>query len=206
MSVSVTATVTVKDPDGALLQGATVTVYDKSGTSVASSTTNSSGVYAPSISTTDETPTEQWKVTVSMTGYFNAAGFLIFTDATTAVYTAYLFENPAPPSITIDGGVRAGVAAGSAAGTGQSNGVALAEGMNVIDSADGTKAAVLPTAVKGMEVWVVNTVSGQNLPVYPASGAQIDWAGSDASVTVAGRKTRAFRASSTTQWYSILTA
>lgn len=206
MSVSVTVTITVYDIDGDPLEGVSVVVYDKSGTGVAASTTNSSGVYAPSISTTDETPTNEWKVTVGKTGYFGAAVHLVFTDATTAAQTFYLVDNPVLPSITVDGGVRGAVTAGSAAGSGQSDGVALVEGLNVIDSANSSKAAVLPPAVKGMEVWVVNTVSGQTLPVYPASGGQIDWAGSDTSVTVAGRKTRIFRASSTTQWYSVLTA
>lgn len=94
----------------------------------------------------------------------------------------------------------------AAAGSVQGDAGAVTAQTTTVTASDGTKGVVLPTAVAGMEIVVVNTVSGQNLKIYPASGAAIDYAAADAAYTLAGRKHAMFRATSATQWYAILTA
>lgn len=94
----------------------------------------------------------------------------------------------------------------AAAGNAQGNaGAVITENVGVT-GADGTKGVRLPTAVAGMFIRVNNTVAGQNLKVYPASGGAIDAAAADAAYTLAGAKSALFFAVSATQWYSCLSA
>ena len=88
-------------------------------------------------------------------------------------------------------------ASGSAQGAG-----ALSAGINVVTSANGTKVVTLPTAVAGYTVVVINTVTNQNLPVYPASGAKVNALSTDAAITLPAATLAVFYAYSATQWYS----
>ena len=91
----------------------------------------------------------------------------------------------------------------SAAGTNQGTGTALTTDYNVITTAASGTGVVLPTAATpfGREVTIVNR--GANpVVVYPASGAAIDGASTNAGITVPVNGEVSFFSSSATQWYS----
>jgi hypothetical protein len=98
----------------------------------------------------------------------------------------------------------------TAAGTVQANATALLTELAVVAGANGTAGVQLPAGPGcggvGLKAVVVNTVSGQNLKVYPQPGATIDYGLSNAAYTLAGQKTAQFICTSPSQWYSTLTA
>jgi hypothetical protein len=61
---------------------------------------------------------------------------------------------------------------------------------------------VLPTAVAGMRVTVVNT-SGNTVLVYPASGAAINALATNAGYSLPTIGRLDYIATSTTQWYAL---
>lgn len=201
---TITYTVTACDTDLSLLVGASVKIFDLSEAVIASGLTNASGVFTGTVSSSDVTPAT-WRVVIRATGYFKAAGFMIFTDATTCSQYIYLEEDRDLISLTSTL-ARLNASSVAAAGSAQGSAALLAEGGNAVTASDGTKGVILPVAVAGALVLVANTVSAQNLKVYPASGATINYGSADAAVTVAGQKQILFWAQSATQWYSILTA
>src|SRR3990167_8815824 len=62
----------------------------------------------------------------------------------------------------------------AATGSASTDAAALNAGKNVVTASDGTKGVILPVAELDMEVVVLNTVSNQDLKVYPAVGEQIN--------------------------------
>ena len=102
----------------------------------------------------------------------------------------------------VTGRVRLPVTAVAAAGANQGNAAALAEGLNVVSAADGTKGVRLPTAVAGAIVIVKNTAAGA-LKIYPASGAAVNAVIADGSYDITNLTSTLLVASSTTQWYSV---
>lgn len=94
----------------------------------------------------------------------------------------------------------------AAAGSAQGDAAALREGTNIVSGSDSTKGVILPAAAPGMEVWVITTVSAQTTKVYPATGASLDAGSANAAQTIAAQKRVLYRATSKTQWYSILSA
>ena len=62
----------------------------------------------------------------------------------------------------------------AAAGSSEANAAPLTSGKNMVTGADGAKGVILPVAEVDMAVEVVNTVSNQDLKVYPNTGAQIN--------------------------------
>ena len=62
----------------------------------------------------------------------------------------------------------------AAAGSDDTDAILLSSGKNLITAADGAKGVKLPIAVEGMAVEIINTVSNQDLLVYPNTGAQIN--------------------------------
>jgi len=102
---------------------------------------------------------------------------------------------------TVTGAIRLPVAAVAAAGSTQGDAAALAEGINVVSAADGTKGVILPTAVAGMVIIVKNTAAGA-LKIYPATGGAINAVAANGAYSITTRTSSLLGASSTTQWYS----
>jgi len=71
-----------------------------------------------------------------------------------------------------------------------------------VTAANGTKAVVLPSAQKGMEIVVVNTDASNTLPVFPFNGdsAAINAGSANASFVVGAGRSATFHAESKTQW------
>lgn len=103
---------------------------------------------------------------------------------------------------TITGAIRLPVAAVAAAGSTQGDAAALAEGINVVSAADGTKGVILPTAVAGMVIIVKNTAAGA-LKIYPATGGAINAVAANGAYSITNLTSSLLVASSTTQWYSV---
>ena len=96
-----------------------------------------------------------------------------------------------------------GVSAVTAAGSTISDAAALANGLNIVTGADGTKGVILPVAVAGMQVYVKGVTAGV-LKVWPQSGGTINALSASAAISLASGATPAiFVASSATQWYTI---
>ena len=103
---------------------------------------------------------------------------------------------------TSTGAIRLPVAAVAAAGSTQGDAAALAEGINVVSAADGTKGVILPTAVAGMVIIVKNTAAGA-LKIYPATGGAINAVAANGAYSITNLTSSLLVASSTTQWYSV---
>jgi len=102
----------------------------------------------------------------------------------------------------VTGPVRLPVTAVAADGTTQANAAALAEGLNVVSAANGTKGVRLPTAVAGAVVIVKNTAAGA-LKIYPATGGAINAIAADDPYSITNLTSTLLVASSATQWYSV---
>lgn len=100
------------------------------------------------------------------------------------------------------GGVQVAVSTIAAAGSSQATATQASFGLNVVSAGDGTKGIRLPTAVAGSIVFVKNTAAGA-LPIYPATGAQINAVGSNNAYSIATLTSTMLIAASATQWYSI---
>jgi uncharacterized membrane protein len=103
---------------------------------------------------------------------------------------------------TVTGAVRIPVAAVAALGSTQTDAAALAEGLNVVSAADGTKGVRLPTAVAGAVVIVKNTAAGA-LKIYPATGGAINAVAANGAYSITNLTSTLLVASSATQWYSV---
>jgi hypothetical protein len=103
---------------------------------------------------------------------------------------------------TVTGAIRLPVAAVAAAGSTQGDAAALAEGINVVSAADGTKGVILPTAVAGMVIIVKNTAAGA-LKIYPATGGAVNAVAANGAYSITNLTSSLLVASSTTQWYSV---
>ena len=89
-----------------------------------------------------------------------------------------------------------------AAGSASTNATGLTTGKNVVTASDGTKGVILPVASRDMAVLVVNTVSGSNLLVYPASGEQINaLTATTGAFTVPGGNEAVFLCDAGAHWY-----
>lgn len=89
----------------------------------------------------------------------------------------------------------------NAAGNSQGTGTALTADVNVVALADGTTGVVLPTAIVGHSVRVVNTVADQVLKVYPATGGQINALGANVAFSLGGGRAATFNATALLTWY-----
>ena len=98
----------------------------------------------------------------------------------------------------------------TAAGSSQADAAAIASGLTVVASADGTKGVILPAVEAGSEVDVFNN-SGSTLKVYPDGAAAISVAGtglgsaSTAFSQLTYKYTKYKRVTST-QWLALTTA
>ena len=96
-----------------------------------------------------------------------------------------------------------GVATGiSAAGSSQGDATALTKAFNVVSTVSGGQGVVLPTAIAGMRVTVINT-SGATLLVYPASGGAINALATNAGYSLPTIGRLDYIAISATQWYAM---
>ena len=87
------------------------------------------------------------------------------------------------------------------AGTGQSDGTALTKDINLITGSNSSKAAVLPTAVVGQVIKVVNTVANATLPVFPATGGSINGATVNTAFTIGPAQEATFYCTALLTWY-----
>ena len=131
---------------------------------------------------------------VTVTG----ASALQAVTATTITATTVTGNSPG----TSTGAIRLPVATVAAAGSTQGDAAALAEGINVVSAADGTKGVILPTAVAGMVIIVKNTAAGA-LKIYPATGGAINAVAANGAYSITNLTSSLLVASSTTQWYSV---
>tara|TARA_Y100000310_G_scaffold331860_1_gene406270 strand:- start:1841 stop:2368 length:528 start_codon:yes stop_codon:yes gene_type:complete len=92
----------------------------------------------------------------------------------------------------------------SAAGTTQGTGTALVSKINEVTTvAAGANAVVLPTAVAGASVVVINADSSDVLGIFPAADASINGLAANAAASQAAGVHKEYFAANTTQWYSI---
>ena len=90
----------------------------------------------------------------------------------------------------------------SAAGTVQGNATVLTKEFNGVATVASGAGVVLPTAVAGMAITIVNS-SANSLLVYPASGAAINSLATNTGYTQSTLATLQYIALSTTQWYTV---
>jgi hypothetical protein len=91
----------------------------------------------------------------------------------------------------------------TAAGATQGTATALTRSYNVVTTvASGTGVSLPPPSAAGLRVVIVNR-GANTLNVYPATGGQIDAAGTNTAITLPVNATITLQASSTTQWYSV---
>jgi len=103
---------------------------------------------------------------------------------------------------TVTGAVRVPVTTVAAAGSTQADAAALAEGLNVVSAADGTKGVRLPVAVPGAVVIVKNTAAAA-LKIYPATDGAINAVAANDPYSITNVTSTLLVASSATQWYSV---
>ena len=89
----------------------------------------------------------------------------------------------------------------AALGNSQATAAAIASQATLVTAADNTKAVRLPVAVVGDEFIVINSVANKTLPVYPATGAQINAGGANAAFTVGPGRVAVFRCTALLTWY-----
>ena len=90
----------------------------------------------------------------------------------------------------------------SAAGSTQGTATALTKTVNIVSTVAAGSGVVLPTAVAGRLIYIVNT-NGNSVQVYPASGAAINTLATNANLTQSNGAALQYIASSATQWYTI---
>jgi len=90
----------------------------------------------------------------------------------------------------------------AAAGNSQGTAAALTADVNIITGADNTTAVKLPVAVIGQAITVVNSVANKTLPVYPATGAQINGGGANAAFTLGPGQAATFHCTALLTWYA----
>ena len=98
--------------------------------------------------------------------------------------------------------IRSVNAAVSAAGSTQGTGTALTTEFNRVSTVASGAGVVLPTAVAGMAIVIVNT-SANTLLVYPASGAAVNSLATNVGYSQTTLATLQYIAISSTQWYTV---
>lgn len=89
----------------------------------------------------------------------------------------------------------------AAAGSAQTDATPITTSRVMVTAADGAKGVILPVAEIDMVVEVINTVSNQDLLVYPNSGAVINALSADAAFTVVAGASRTFYCDAKLHWY-----
>jgi hypothetical protein len=152
--------------------------------------TNASGTWAISITGTAPTVTTAAQPNITSVGTLTSLSVSgNITAPNLTANTGYLI-----------GSVQTGI---SAAGSTQGTATALTRQYNIVSTVTAGQGVILPTAVAGMRLTVINTAAA-NLLIYPASTAAINSLGANAAFTLGGN-TNAIDlvAATTTQWYTI---
>lgn len=102
---------------------------------------------------------------------------------------------------TASSGIALKTLAVNAAGSNQGNGTALTADVNIVSQSDGTKGVVLPTAIVGHSVRVINNVATQTLKVYPATGGQINALGANVAHVLGPGQAATYHASALLTWH-----
>lgn len=90
----------------------------------------------------------------------------------------------------------------AAAGSDETDATALTAAKNMVTAADGAKGVILPVAQVDMAVEVVNTVSNQDLLVYPNTGAQINaLTATTGAFTLGAGQSAVFYCDAALHWY-----
>ncbi len=103
-------------------------------------------------------------------------------------------------------GVPFATAVVTAVGANASNGAALTKDINLVNGADNTTCVVLPAAVTGETITVVNTVANKVLPVFPAGTDNINAAGAGVVFTMGPARAAQFVCTAAATWYVALAA
>ena len=90
----------------------------------------------------------------------------------------------------------------SAAGTVQGDATAITKEMNVINTVAAGAGVILPVAVAGMAITIINT-SANALLVYPNTGGDINGAATNAAYSHSAGATLQYMAPTTTDWYTV---
>jgi len=96
-------------------------------------------------------------------------------------------------------GVTTGI---TAAGTQQSNATALTTSINIVTTTNSGTGVVLPTAVGGMMISVINA-GGNTLAVYPATNGVINSQAANVAYSLGAGGRLQFVAGNTIQWYTL---
>ena len=106
-----------------------------------------------------------------------------------------------PSGLTIPNSYRSYASTVSAAGSNQGTATALTNEINTLTTVTAGQGVVLPTAVAGLTIIVINK-GANTVNIYPATGAAIDSLGANAAITLVSSGWIQFNAVSATQWYS----
>lgn len=181
--------------------GTAISVTNASG----SITINNTGVTSVTAGTAISVSGATGAVTINNTGVTAIAGTsnqITASASTGSVTLSIPSAFTAPGSVTVTTALNKSITTGiSAAGSTQGTATALTTDYNVVSTVGASQGVVLPTATAGREVTIVNR-GANTLSVYPATGASIDAAATNAAVTVPVNGEISFFASSTTQWYT----
>ena len=93
------------------------------------------------------------------------------------------------------------------AGGGQTNGIPLTASINRVTTvASAGDSGLLPSALAGAEITVINDAASNSMNVFPASSETINALSANAAFAVAAGKTATFFSAVNGKWHSILTA
>jgi hypothetical protein len=90
----------------------------------------------------------------------------------------------------------------SAAGTVQGNATAITKDFNVVSTVASGAGVILPTAIAGYRITVINT-SANALAVYPATSGIINSAAANAAYSQPAGSRLDYISTTTTQWYTL---
>jgi hypothetical protein len=90
-----------------------------------------------------------------------------------------------------------------ATGANQDTASATAYGLNLVANADDTAGVILPEAVIGGQVIIVNQEAANSLEVYPADGESINGGTANAPVTMGNAEAAVFLAVSGSAWITL---
>jgi hypothetical protein len=103
----------------------------------------------------------------------------------------------------ITGDVFIPVASVEATGANQDTATATSYGLNLVANADDTAGVILPEAIVGGQVVIVNQEAANTLEVYPANGEAINGGSANAAVTMGNAEAAVFLAVSGSAWITL---